>query len=149
MSNEMYIKQISVFLENKKGTLGSMLSTLGKADINLLALSLADTADFGIVRIIVASNSIDRALDALREEGFMASQSNLVCVQLPNEPLGLARIAQALDEGGVALEYAYSFCQSTLDDAVIIIRPSDAEKCVEILASENIKIVTQEQVDKF
>ena len=149
MSNEMYIKQISVFLENKEGTLASLLNTLGDAKINLLALCLADTADFGIARIITASNCVDKALEVLRENNFMASVSDLVCVQLPHEPNGLARIAQVLGDSGVSLEYAYSFCQSTLDDAVIIIRPQDNEKCIEILNKEGVTLVTQQQVDKF
>ncbi len=149
MSNEMYIKQISVFLENKEGTLAELLNTLGDAEVNLLALCLADTADFGIARIITASADVEKALNVLREAGFMASQCDLVCVQLPHEPKGLARVAQVLGDGGVSLEYAYSFCQSTLDDAVIIIRPSDNEKCIEILKASGVTIVTQQQVDKF
>lgn len=145
----MFIKQISVYLENTKGSLRELTELLGKAEINLLALSVADTTDFGIVRCIVKSSDIYNACQILRESGFIVKTNEVICVQIPHIPLSFSGILEILEKNDISVEYSYSFCRSTLADAIVIIRPSDKERCVDILKSENVRVVTQEQVDNF
>ncbi|MBR7082222.1 MAG: hypothetical protein IKI49_05940 [Oscillospiraceae bacterium] len=145
----MFIKQISVFLENRKGSLREFTELLGNENINLLALSLADASGFGIARCIVKSNDTDRALALLRENGYIARTNSVVCVRIPNRPMAFSSILSVLEENDVFLEYAYSFCQSTLSDAVILIRPSDKDRCEKALSENGVTMVSQEEVDRF
>jgi hypothetical protein len=145
----MFVKQISIFLENVRGSLRELTQLLGEHDVNLLALSIADTAGFGIVRCIAKSTELDKALASLRDAGFIAKVNDVVCVRIPNRPLGLAHVLQIMDENCISVEYSYSFCRSTLDDAVIILRPSDKEKCVKALVDGGIKLISQSEVDGF
>lgn len=145
----MFIKQVSVFLENSKGTLKELTRVLGENDVNLLALTIADTAGFGIIRCIVKSDDVDKALEVLKENGYIAKANKVLCVGMPHKPMGLANVLALIEENDISIEYSYSFCRSTLDDAVIIIRPSDKEKCAKLLADAGVNIITQQEVDKF
>ncbi len=145
----MFIKQVSVFLENTKGTLRQMTQLLGESGINLLAMSVADTSGFGIVRLIVKSADVDRTVTVLRADGDIARINDVVCVRIPHKPLGLAEVLEVLEKSGVSIEYSYSFCRSTIDDAVIILRPSDKNICVQALSAAGISMISQEEVDRF
>ena len=145
----MNIAQVSIFIENKKGTLRELTELLGREHINLLALSLADTSGFGIARCIVKSTETDRAVSILRENGYISRINHVVCVRIPNKPMSFASILSLLEQNDISVEYAYSFCQSTLSDAVIIIRPSNREKCEQVLEENGIEMVSQAQVDSF
>ena len=145
----MHITQISVFLENKAGTLRELTEILGREKINLLALSLADTSGFGIARFIVRSSDNEHAAAVLKQNGFIAKTNRVVCIRIPHKPMSLAAILALLEQNGLSVEYTYSFCQSTLSDAVIIIRPSDCTKCEAVLDEGGIKTVSQEEVDTF
>ena len=102
----MKVKQISVFLENKSGRLAEVTRTLGKHDINIRALSIADTTDFGILRLIV--NKPADANRILREEGFMVSETEVIAVDVPDRPGGLADVLEMLGKVGVNIEYLYA-----------------------------------------
>ena len=145
----MFIQQISVYLENVRGSLCELTQLLGEKDINLLALSVADTAGFGIVRIIVRGEEIDRTKLSLREAGFIAKQSDVVCVSIPHRPLGLASVLRIMNELDLSVEYTYSFCRGTGADAVLIIRASDNGQCAEALAANGIRLLSQSEVDNF
>ncbi|MBE6999569.1 MAG: ACT domain-containing protein [Ruminococcaceae bacterium] len=145
----MFIKQVSVFLENTKGTLREVTQLLGENKINLLALSVADTSGFGIIRLIVKSGDIDKTLSILRDSGNIARVNDVVCVRIPHKPLGLSEVLAVLEDNDISVEYSYSFCRSTIDDAVIILRPSDKVKCVDALTKEGISLVTHDEVDTF
>lgn len=145
----MFISQISIFLENVRGSLRQMTELLGEKEVNLLALSIADTNGFGIVRIIVKSRETVRTLEILHQAGYIAKSSHVLCVRVPNKPMGLAKVLACLDDAGISVEYSYSFYRSTLDDACIIIRPSDLERSVRILETVGISIVGQGEVDAF
>ena len=145
----MFIKQISVFLENKKGTLREFTELLGKENINLLALSLADTSGFGIARCVVKSDDIEKVQTLLKENGYISRKNHVICVRIPNKPMAFSSILSILEDNDIFLEYAYSFCQSTLDDAVVLIRPSDKDKCEEVLEKNGVAMVSQDEVDKF
>src|SRR6266581_5489302 len=99
----MKVEQISVFIENKSGRLAEIARLLGEAGINIRALSLADTTDFGILRLIV--NDAEKAKAVLKERGFTVSKTEVVAVEIPDRPGGLADLLQVLDEGGINVEY--------------------------------------------
>ncbi len=145
----MLISQISIFLENIRGSLRGVAELLGEKGVNLLALSIADTSGFGIVRIIVKSNEIDRTLKVLHESGYVAKTNHVVCVRVPHKPMGLAKVLACLDDAGISVEYSYSFYRNTLDDASIVIRPSDAERSVSVLEKAGFRMVSHEEVDGF
>ena len=145
----MYIKQISVFLENTKGTLSQMTKLLGENGVNLLAMTVADNAGFGIVRIIVKSEDVYKAVGALRNAGDMARVSDVICVRIPHKPMGLAEVLNVLEEKDISIEYSYSFCRTNIDDAVIILRPSDKAAGVEALTAAGVVLISQEEVDEF
>jgi hypothetical protein len=145
----MFISQISIFLENVRGSLRGMAELLGEKEVNLLAISIADTSGFGIVRVIVKSNEIERTLYILHEAGYIAKPNRVVCVRVPHKPMGLAKVLACLDDAAISVEYSYSFYKSNPDDACIIVRPSNLERSVDVLQSAGISMVSQDEVDGF
>lgn len=125
----MSIKQVSVFLENRQGSLEEITTLLGDGGIDLIALSMADTTDFGILRAIVDDN--EKALDLAKKKGFTASLTDVLAVSVSDSPGGLAKALQVLRQGGVFIEYLYSLVRRVNHNAIIIFRvdkPDDAEK---------------------
>ncbi len=145
----MFVKQISIYLENVHGALHELTQMLGENGINLLALSLADTANFGIVRCITREAQIEEATALLREKGYIAKVNNVLCVCVPHEPLGLAKVLSLINEAGISVEYLYSFYESTGSDAVLIIRPSEKTRCHNLLTEKGIRLLTQEQINQL
>ncbi len=143
----MFIKQISVFLENVRGTLSEMTRILGSEGIDLMALSIADTANFGIIRIIVKDEQIDRAVTILKNAGYTVRITNVLCVRVPDKPSGLAKILDLVDESGISVEYLYSFFRHEGDGAFIIFRLSDMEKGAKTFMEKGVKMCSQEEVD--
>ncbi|MBQ4279876.1 MAG: amino acid-binding protein [Rikenellaceae bacterium] len=125
----MIIKQLSVFLENKTGSINDVTRILGAAGINMYAFSLAETADFGILRLIVSE--VDRAAQVLRDERFAVRQTDVVCFTCPNRPGALAAVLDVLAREQVFIEYMYAFSEGAT--ASVVIRPTDIAKCVETL----------------
>ena len=126
----MFVSQISIFLENVRGSLRNMTELLGEKGINLLALTIADTSGFGIIRVIVKSEDIDSTLSVLHQGGYIAKTNKVIGVRVPHKPMGLAKVMAALDDAGISIEYSYSFYRSNFEEACIIIRPSDIEGCI-------------------
>ena len=144
----MAIKQISVFLENKPGTLLKMTGVLAKSKIDMRALSLAETKDFGIVRMIV--HDIDAASDALKEGDFISSMTDVVAVQIPDETGGLDQVLHVLNDAQVNIEYMYAFLGSSGEEgAYMIFRVGDCKAAEEALSKRGIKVVTQEEIAKL
>ncbi len=141
----MFIKQISVFLENKPGALCAMTGELAKHNIDMRALSLAETNDFGIVRIIV--DKIYDAATVLKDAGYVYSLTPVLGVAIPDTPSGLSNVLAVLTEAGVNIEYMYAFLggQKT-DHAYMIFRVEDADSASAALAAKNIKTVEQEEM---
>ena len=140
----MKVEQISIFIENKSGRLAEVTQVLGDSNINIRALSLADTSDFGILRLIV--DKTDIAKDALKERGFTVNKTVVVAVEVPDHPAGLAGILQVLDSGNVNVEYMYAFVERSGNNAVIIFRFDDAEEAIKVLLANNIKVLEGERV---
>ena len=139
----MKIEQLSIFLENKAGRLAEVTQTLAAADINIRALSLADTSDFGILRLIV--NDHEKAKAALKAAGFTVGLTNVVAVEVPHVPGGLNKFLQMLGEKGINVEYMYAFLQKG-DNAVLIFRFNRLEAALEILKEADVPVLSSEQV---
>jgi len=128
----MTIKQLSVFIENKTGRINEVARVLGKNGINMTAFSLAENADFGILRMIVSD--VDAAMKALKEQHFGVSVTDVVCFCCSNAPGTLSTILEYLAKENIFIEYMYAFSQG--ESANIVIRPTNIEKCVEILSNK-------------
>ena len=129
----MTIKQLSVFLENKSGRINDVTKTLGQNGINMHAFSMAETADFGILRLIVSD--VDKAVKVLSDANFAVIQTDVVCIQCPNTAGSLAVILDYLAAEDIFIEYMYAFAQGEL--AHIVIRPNDLERCEAILEKQH------------
>jgi hypothetical protein len=140
----MKVEQISVFLENKSGRLAEVTETLARADINLRALSLADTADFGILRLIVKDT--EKAKAVLKDSGFTVGKTEVLAVEVPDRPGGMAGILSVLGERNVNVEYMYAFVQKSGEHAVIIFRFDDLDRAMEALKEKGVRILTGEEV---
>ena len=125
----MTIKQLSVFLENKTGRINEVTKILGKHGINMHAFSMAESTDFGILRLIV--RAVDKAVEVLRNETFAVMLTDVVCISCPNEAGSLSTILDKLAEQEIFIEYMYAFAEG--DKANVVIRPNDIEKCVQVL----------------
>jgi len=126
----MTIKQLSVFIENKTGRINDVTHILGKNGINMTAFSLAENADFGILRMIVSD--VELAVKVLKEAHFGVSVTDVVCFNCPNKPGALATVLEYLAKENIFIEYMYAFSEG--ETASVVIRPTDIDKCVEILA---------------
>ena len=136
----MALKQISVFLENKSGRLAEVSALISDAGINFRAISIADTADFGILRMIV--DKPDDALKLLEKNGFTAKENKVLGVEVEDHPGGLAGVMKLFDENKVNIEYLYSSLESGIDKAVIIFKVEDVEHGINILEKYNINRIS-------
>jgi hypothetical protein len=140
----MKVEQISVFLENKSGRLAEVAGVLAAAGVNIRALSLADTADFGILRLIVDRN--DRAKQALKDGGFTVGKTEVVALEVPDRPGGLAHILRALDTAGINVEYMYAFVQRSGDNAILIFRFDELDKAIQALTQAGVRVLKGHEV---
>ena len=146
----MFIKQISVFLENHPGALREMTELLGKAGIDMLALSVADTQNFGIIRIIVNSTATDEGLKLLRDNGYIAKVNHVICAEVPDRPLGLCELLSLIENAGLSVEYMYSFLRAAeTGEAHMILRLSDGKKADDLFQMKNVKTLSQDDVDSM
>ena len=140
----MKVEQISIFLENKSGRRAEVTGTLAKAGVNIRALSLADTADFGILRLIV--NDTEKARQVLKECGFTVSKTHVLAVAVPDQPGGLAQILAAIKRSQLNVEYMYAFVHKQAVDATIIFRFDDIDHAVASLQSAGLRLLLGEEI---
>ncbi len=140
----MFIKQISVFVENKAGRLAEITGLLERNNIDIRALSIADTRDFGILRLIV--NDPDTAEKVLKDAGFTVSLTQVIAIGVNDEPGGLASAMKTLYENKISVEYMYAFISRTDKTAFVILRVEDNEKAIEVLKKFHIKVLTSEDL---
>jgi len=140
----MTVKQLSVFVENRPGKLVEALEALGGADIDLRALSLADTSDFGILRVIV--DKPDKAFEILSEAGFLVKTNEVLAVVIGDKPGGLAAVVRTLSEAGVNIEYTYAFVAHSRDNAYVIIRVDNNDEAVKVLTTNRITLLSAKQL---
>jgi hypothetical protein len=138
----MQIKQISVFLENSAGRLGEVTRVLANANINIRAISIADTADFGILRLIVDKN--DAAVEALNKGGFTTRLSDVVAVEIADTPGSLAKVMELFQKSNVNIEYLYASLEGMVGKAVVIFKLENLEQGLKIITDNGLLMV-----DKF
>jgi len=138
------VKQISVFLENKSGRLARVTKVLGNNSINIRALSIADTTDFGILRLIV--NDPDKAFSTLKEDGFTVSVTDVLAVEVLDEPGGLSNTMEVLKQAGINIEYLYAFLQKASNAALVVFRVEQLDEAITALQSKNIRILAGDEV---
>jgi hypothetical protein len=137
-------KQISVFLENKAGRLAHVTRVLGEAGINIRALSIADTSDFGILRIIV--NDPEKAYRILKEADFTVSETEVIAVQLPDSPGGLATVLEQMSDADLNIEYLYAFLGTSESDALVIFKVEDIAKARQTFKEKGIRFIDEQQL---
>lgn len=130
------IKQLSIFLENKTGRITEVTTLLGKAGINLTAFSMSESSDFGIMRVVLSDP--ESAQKLLSNNGFTVTLSDVVCLFVPNTPGTLSEALMILSEHNISVDYMYAFAMD--DMARVVIRPSDVQRCVEVLQKSNLKL---------
>ena len=140
----MKVEQISIFIENKSGRLAEITRILGDAGINIRALSLADTSDFGILRLIV--DNVETAKAVLKEKGFTVSKTEVVAVEVPDRPGGLSSLLQMLDANQINVEYMYAFVERCGGNAVIIFRFDETDKAIDTLNGRGFTILEGERL---
>lgn len=137
----MLVKQLSVFMENRPGRLYKLTHALGKEAIDFVTLSIADTKDFGIVRFIARDN--ERAYEILKNEGFTVGQTELIGVEVEDNPNALASVIEILDEKNINIEYLYSFVLTNHNTAKILMRVENTEQAVKVLEEKGIKLLSE------
>jgi hypothetical protein len=143
----MTLRQISVFLENKKGRLSEVLGLVAREKINIRALALADTADFGVLRLIV--NDTEKCFAALKQSGFVAQKTEVLAVEISDRPGGLERVLEVFDRADLNIEYLYAFVERKAGNAIVIFRTDQPEKAAAALAGEGITVLNEEAVEKL
>ena len=140
----MLVKQISVFLENKNGRLADVTRTLADNNLNICALSIADTTDFGILRLIV--NKPEEAEKVLSQHEFTVSCNNVIAIGVEDKPGGLAKALDILYENGISIEYMYAFVGKTGNEAFVILRMENPDEAIKTLANCNIEVISSEKI---
>ena len=140
----MRVSQLSVFLENKSGRLADVTRTLADANINIRALSIADTIDYGLLRLIV--NDPVAAKDALANAGFTAALTDVLAVEVADRPGGLAKIIEILAESGINIEYMYAFVGRSGEHAIVVLRIERVDEAATILREKGVRILAGEEL---
>lgn len=140
----MALKQVSVFLENKEGRLYEVAKLLGGAGVNMRALSVAETADYGVVRMIV--DKPEQAARSLKDAGFTVSTTDVIGVVVPDRPGGLAEVLKLLKDSGINVEYLYCFVTPFAGQAVDVMRVEDFERAEAVLRENGLKLISQDEL---
>ena len=143
----MSLKQLTIFVENKQGSLVEITDTLAQNNVNLRALSIADTQDFGLLRLIVSDN--DTALSALSDKGYVLKVTEVVGVKIGDQPGKLSKALSVLAEAGVNVEYLYAFMARTEKHAYVVLRPTDNAAAETALEAAGFHMITDADIDKL
>ena len=143
----MTVKQISVFLENRPGALAEFTRILEKSNMNLRALSLAESEDFGIVRVIV--DDPFETIRILKDEGYVCSITKVIAVEIQDKPGALVRMLNILGDNQVNLEYSYAFLAKKANSAFMILRVEDNEKAIKVLTQNGIRPICHDDMEKL
>ncbi len=141
----MKLTQISVFLENRKGRLFDVCNTLGQNNINIRALTIAETESFGVLRIVVDKS--DQAIQTLRKNNFVANLTDVIAVEVGDKPGGLAAILKVFADSDINVEYMYGFVEKFSDNALLVFRFEDTDKATKLLTEKGIKVVTRKEIE--
>jgi hypothetical protein len=135
----MHVEQISVFLENKSGRLSEVTGILAETGINIRALALADTSDFGVLRLIVDDK--EKAIAALKDNGFTVGKTQVVAVEVEDRPGGLHRILEILKRNDLNVEYMYAYVRHTAKNAVMIFRFDNIAAAIQTLQAQGVNVI--------
>ena len=135
----MVIKQLSVFVENKLGRMAEITNIIGGANVDIRALSIADTSDFGILRLIV--DKPEEALLALKENGITVSLTDVIAVGIEDKPGSFANVVKIMSDAGISIEYMYAFISRSDDQAFVIMRVEDPEKGIDAIKAHGIRLL--------
>lgn len=133
------VVQLSVFIANESGRVSEVTNTLGQADINIRGFSVSDTADYGILRLVV--DQPDKARDVLKDAGFTVKETEVICIDLPDRPGGLAGVLKIVAGAGVNIEYVYS-----LIGTYVVLNVADVGRALALLKDEPVRLVSQEEI---
>ncbi|ALT69126.1 acetolactate synthase [Methanobrevibacter millerae] len=140
----MKIKQLSIFLQNKMGSLAKPLEVLTVADVNIRAMCMADTSEFGILRLVV--DDPEKGKEALEQNNFLVKMTEIIGVEMNDAPGGLTSVLKIIRDNNIDLEYLYAFTHDKADKAILLLHASDIDKLIEVLENNNITIVKSEEV---
>ncbi len=140
----MLVEQIAVFVENKAGRLAAITRILADNNINIRALAVADTSDFGILRLIV--DKVEKAIGVLQADGFTVGKTEVIAVEVEDNSGGLVVVLEALYDAGINVEYMYAFANKVTENAVLIFRFENMEEAIVALKKTGIKIVSKNQI---
>jgi hypothetical protein len=143
----VYTKQISVFLENRKGRLAEVTKLLADEQINIRAMTLADMADFGVLRVIV--NDRGRCVRALKAHDFVVQETDVIAAEVEDRPGGLHRIIEVLEREGMNIEYMYTFFEKNSDHVIVVLKINDAARTVEMLKKNGIAILPEDAIQNL
>jgi hypothetical protein len=143
----MQAEQISIFLENKAGRLSEVTGILAKAKVNIRALALADTSDFGVLRLIVDNNAV--AEQALKESGFTVRKTKVVAVEVDDRPGGLFNILEVLKKAKINVEYMYAFIRQSGDKAIMVFRFDQSDEAIQVLMKNGITVINGNDLYKL
>ena len=135
----MKVKQLSVFIENKAGRVSEITEVLGSAGVNIRGFSVSDTADYGIVRLVL--DLPDEGVKALHDAGFTVKESDVICVRLPDQPGGLAGVLKVISDAGVNIEYVYS-----LISTFVVVNVADVDRALQLLRDQPVQLVSQDEI---
>lgn len=140
----MQIQQLSIFVENKSGRLAEITEVLAAANVDIRAISVADTSDFGILRLIVDKPA--EAVEALKQAGLTVSLTSVIGMGIDDKPGEFSKAMRVLADHRIGIEYMYAFISRDKGKAYVILRVEDSEKAVDVLAKDEIKILTPEEI---
>lgn len=138
----MKVAQLSVFIENKAGRVSEVTELLGGAGINIRGFAVSDTAEYGILRLVV--DRPDDAQTVLRDAGFTVKVSDVICIDLPDQPGGLAGVLKVVADAGVNIEYVYSLVAT-----YVVLNVADVDRAVRLLSDQPVRLVSQEEISRF
>lgn len=141
----MIAKQLSIFLENRKGRFTEIAKLLGEHDINMTAFTVSENSDFGILRVIVSDT--EKAINILREQEYAVNITEVACIQTPNQPGALAKVLEFINTGGVFIEYMYAFSEGNI--ANVIVRPDNMELCINQLKKHKVDLLAASDLYKL
>lgn len=140
----MKIKQLSIFLENRKGRMRKALDVLEKGGVNIRALSIADTSDFGILRLIVPDPEGTKKL--LEDNNFLVKIGEVIAVRMEDEPGSLGKILGILDDNDINLEYLYAFVEETENRAIVLLHPENVDEGIKALQDGGAEVISSEEI---
>ena len=140
----MKVKQLSVFVENQPGRLASLAKTLGGAGINIMAMTIAETREFGVVRMIVPD--WERGMKVLKDSGFTVTTTDILAIEVNDQPGALGQVLEAFFKKGLNIEYMYAFVAKRGSGAILVFRFDDMDKAIEALKGSEVKVLSNEEV---